>query len=154
VARPTTEDYQRVASLRAALRVFARRSERLARAEGITPRQYELLLMIKGAADGSERSRVTELAQALQLTQSTVTELVGRAEDAGLLTREASPDDGRVRWLRLSAEGEAKLAAVLRRLGPERRRLAEIVARLPEAADQAEGRKTPRASSSRRKRVK
>jgi DNA-binding MarR family transcriptional regulator len=67
--------------------------------------------MIKGAADHSERSTVTELARRLQLAQSTVTELVGRAEDSGLVSRERSASDGRIAYLRLTPEGERRLAA-------------------------------------------
>ena len=140
MAKLTTDDYQRIAELRATLRGFARRTERLAREEGLTPRQYLLLLMIKGAPDGSERARVTELAKRLQLTQSTVTELVRRAEDAGLLVREGSPEDGRVSWLSLSPEGQRRLEAVVRRNGPERRRLLDLVARLIEIEDVDVGR--------------
>ena len=151
MAKLTLDDYRQVAELRAALRSFSRRSEQLARAEGLTPRQYLLLLMIKGAPDGSERSRVTELTRRLQLTQSTVTELVHRAEGAGLVTREPSPDDARVSVLGVSRDGERRLAAVVRRLGAERRRLLDLLAAVP---DQADGLKAPRASSSRRKRAK
>lgn len=66
--------------------------------------------MIKGAPDGSEQSTVTELAERLQLAQSTVTELVGRAEEIGLLERERSVADGRIAHLRLTPEGERRLA--------------------------------------------
>ena len=79
-----------VAEFRAALRRFLRSSERIARQSGLTPQRHLLLLMIKGARDGSERSTVTELADRLQLAQSTVTELVRRAEEAGLVAREQS----------------------------------------------------------------
>src|SRR4026208_287543 len=48
-----------VAEFRAALRRFLRTSERNARAAGLTPQRYLLLLMIKGAADESEQSPVT-----------------------------------------------------------------------------------------------
>ena len=48
--------------------------EEVARRHGLTPRQYLLLLMIKGTADGTERSAVSDLVERLQLTQSTVTE--------------------------------------------------------------------------------
>src|SRR3954463_2230174 len=99
-----------VAEFRAALRRFMRTTERNARSAGLTPQRYLLLLMIKGAADGSERSTVTELAQRLQLAQSTVTELVRRAEENGLIERERSSADGRIAYLRLSAEGEQRLA--------------------------------------------
>jgi len=126
----STEAYQQIAELRAALRSFSRRSERLAREEGLTPQQYLLLLMIRGAPDGSERSTVTELARRLQLTQSTVTELVRRAEDAGLLRREPSSEDARVSWLRLTEEGERRLATVVNRHGPERKRLYDLLSDL------------------------
>ncbi|MDX6644319.1 MAG: hypothetical protein QOK40_46 [Miltoncostaeaceae bacterium] len=89
-----------------------------------------MLLMIKGAPDGSERSTVTELAERLQLAQSTVTELVSRAEGAGLIEREGSASDGRVAHLRASAEGERRLAATVAAMRPERRRLLELVGRL------------------------
>ncbi len=117
------DEYVRVAEFRAALRRFLRRTERIARSSGLTPQRYLLLLMIKGAADGSERSTVTELAERLQLAQSTVTELVGRAEDAGLVTREPSPADGRVAHLALTARGAELLAAAFTGLEAERRHL-------------------------------
>src|ERR687886_3253 len=107
--QPSIDDYRSAAALRATLREFSRRSEQVAREEGLTPRQYLLLLMIRGAPDGSEQATVTDLAQRLQLTQSTVTELVRRAEDAGLLEREPSTDDARVTWLRLTEDGAARV---------------------------------------------
>ena len=116
----STEDAIAVASFRAALRVFLRQTEQTARRAGLTPQRYLLLLMIKGARDGSERSTVTELAERLQLAQSTVTELVRRAEEAGLLDRAPSRSDGRVAYLRLSAEGERRLTRAVRNLAEER----------------------------------
>jgi DNA-binding MarR family transcriptional regulator len=100
-----------VAEFRAALRSFLRTSERNSRAAGLTPQRYLLLLMIKGAPGGDEQSTVTELAERLQLAQSTVTELVSRAEEIGLVARERSLDDGRIAILRLTEEGERRLAA-------------------------------------------
>jgi DNA-binding MarR family transcriptional regulator len=117
------DEYVRVAEFRAALRRFLRRTERIARDSGLTPQRYLLLLMIKGAADGSERSTVTTLAERLQLAQSTVTELVGRAEEAGLVTREPSRADGRVAHLGLTEHGEELLAAAFTGLETERRNL-------------------------------
>jgi DNA-binding MarR family transcriptional regulator len=114
-----------VAEFRAALRRFLRITERNARAAGLTPQRYLLLLMIKGAADHSEKSTVTELADRLQLAQSTVTELVRRAEEIGLVVRERSPVDGRIAYLRLSPEGERRLAATFTSNDSERRALLE-----------------------------
>src|SRR5437764_10835212 len=110
----------RVADFRAALRAFLRKAERNARKSGLTPQRYLLLLMIKGAPDGSEQSTVTALAERLRLAQSTVTELVRRAEEAGLLERQASLSDGRVAHLRLSVEGEHRLSQAVRNLAQER----------------------------------
>ena len=127
---PTAEEYRQAAQLRAALRFYARRSEGIARRHGITPRQYHLLLMIKGSPDGLQRSTVTGIADQLQLTQSSVTELVTRAQEAGLIERVASERDGRVVHLLLTPLAEAKLAAVVTEHGPDRRRLLDILSTL------------------------
>lgn len=127
---PSKDEFRQAAELRAALRFYARRSEEIARSHGVTPRQYHLLLMIKGAPDGSERSTVTEIADRLQLTQSSVTELVTRAQEAGLIQRVHSERDGRVVHLHLTAVAEEKLAAVVVEHGPDRRRLLEILSTL------------------------
>jgi DNA-binding MarR family transcriptional regulator len=115
-----TSDAVAVAEFRAALRAFLRRTERIARQSGLTPQRYLLLLMVKGAPDGSERSTVTELAERMQLAQSTITELVSRAEEAGLIGREQSRDDARVAHLRLTAEGERRLELAFTALATER----------------------------------
>lgn len=119
-----------VADFRESLRRFLRQSERVARQSGLTPQRYILLLMIKGARDGSERSTVTELARRLQLAQSTVTELVSRAEEAGLVAREQSPSDARVAYLTLTDEGERRLAAAFTGLATERSQLRDSFAHL------------------------
>src|SRR5574340_24466 len=118
----TTEAVQ-VAAFRAVLRKFLRASEKIARANGLTPRTHQLLLMIKGARDGSEQATTTELARRLQLAQSTVTELVTRAEQTGLVVRERSSADLRVAHVRLTAEGERRLARSTTTLAAERHRL-------------------------------
>ena len=126
----SVQDVIAVAEFRAALRRFSRRSERVARAAGLTPQRYLLLVMIKGSKAGDEQSTVTELSERLQLAQSTVTELVRRAEEAGLIERERSAEDARVAHLRLSAEGEKRLARAFSGLTAERHALAEAVAHL------------------------
>ena len=127
---PPAADVVAVAEFRAALRRFMRVSERNARAAGLTPQRYLLLLMIKGAPNGTEQSTVTELAERLQLAQSTVTELVGRAEENGLVERERSSDDGRIAHLRLTPEGERRLADSFTSNSAERSALREAFASL------------------------
>ena len=124
------DDVIAVAEFRSALRVFLRQTERIARRSGLTPQRYLLLLLIKGAPDGSERSTVTELSRRLQLAQSTVTELVNRAEESGLVMREQSGRDARVAHLRLTAEGERRLQLSFTGLEAERQNLAEAIEHL------------------------
>jgi DNA-binding MarR family transcriptional regulator len=118
----------RAAAFRAALRSFQRESERIAWTNALTPQRYLLLLMIKGAPDGSETATIGDLTERLQLAQSTVTELVKRAEEAGLIERETSTSDGRVVHLRLTAEGARRLDGSFASLEAERRRLGESFA--------------------------
>jgi DNA-binding MarR family transcriptional regulator len=117
--------YAAAARFRAELRQFLRRSEDCSRRFGITPRQHLLLLQIAGAPDAT--TTVSELVQSLALTQSAVTELVQRAESAGLVKRSVSKADGRVIHLTLTPEGEQKLAAVHDALGPERLQLRRVM---------------------------
>ena len=118
-------DYAAAAAFRAELRRFLRRSEECARAHGLTPQQHMLLLMIAGTDDAT--STVSALVDGLQLTQSAVTELVQRAEEAQLVARRLSATDRRVVELRLTPEGLRRLDEVHRALGPERHQLKEIV---------------------------
>src|ERR671935_297025 len=134
---PSAQEIANVAEFRAALRRFLLTSERTARQSGLTPQRYLLLLMIKGAPDGSQQSTVTELADRLQLAQSTVTELVRRAEEAGLIEREQSARDGRVAHLRLTAEGERRLARTYTDLDSERRALRDAFRHLDELTESA-----------------
>jgi DNA-binding MarR family transcriptional regulator len=127
---PTAGEAVSVAEFRVALRRFLHQTEVVARECGITPRWYLVLLLIKGAPDHSERSTVTEIAERLRLAQSSATELVDRAEQAGLLRREPSHADGRVAYLRLTAEGEERFAQAFQSLASERRALREAVAEL------------------------
>ena len=117
--------YAKAADFRAALRRFLRTSENAARAAGITPSQDLLLLQIAGCEGGS--TTISTLVERLALTQSAVTELVQRAELAGLVERSPSPDDGRVTHLSLTAAGTDKLAEVHEALGTERAQLRRVV---------------------------
>ena len=117
----------RVAAFRSMIREFLRSSEHVARASGLTPQRHLLLLMIKGAPDGSEQATVTELADRLQLAQSTVTELVARAEEIGLVKRKRSESDLRFAHLRLTQEGERRLARSVRGHDAERQELRRML---------------------------
>jgi DNA-binding MarR family transcriptional regulator len=119
----SSAEYEEAAELRSALRRFLRRSEEIARRHELTPRQYLLLLMIKSREDSPEPATITDLVDRLALTQSTITELVQRAEEAGLVARRPSPNDGRVTHLSLTPVGASRLRAAFQELGPERESL-------------------------------
>ena len=118
------------AEFRRLLRRFLAHGDAGVRRAGLTPQRYLLLLMIKGAPDGSERATVTDLADRLGLAQSSVTELVNRAEEIGIIQRVPSDNDGRVVHLCLTAEGERRLAAAFTRLDVERARLRDAFGQL------------------------
>ena len=132
-SRISAEDAIAVAEFRSVLRIFLRTTETKARRSGLTPQRYQLLLMVKGAPDRSETLSVTDLAERLQIAQSTATELVTRAAEAGLVTRAGSPKDGRVALVKLTPEGESRLAQCFRDLSEERDQLLAAVAALADS---------------------
>ncbi|HEX6679712.1 MAG TPA: MarR family transcriptional regulator, partial [Gaiellaceae bacterium] len=69
-------------------------------------------------------------AERLQLAQSTVTELVSRAEEIGLVERAQSDSDGRVTNLRLTPEGERRLMLAFTTNEQERQELRAAIAHL------------------------
>ena len=120
-------DYAEAANLRASLRQFLRLSEEVSRKHGLTPQQYLLLLMIKASEETDDPATISRLVERLALTQSTVTELVQRAEEAGLVARRSSPEDGRVVHLSVTPLGSRRLRAAFVELGPERARLLQMI---------------------------
>jgi DNA-binding MarR family transcriptional regulator len=123
------DEVRRVAAFRAALRRFERMTEQAARAAGITPRQHFLLLAVVGSG---ERGGVPvgDIADMLQLAQSTTSGLVDRAEAAGLVSRGST--DGDARFVRVSAT-EAGLEALrhaMAALDAERGAVADAAAEL------------------------
>jgi DNA-binding MarR family transcriptional regulator len=124
---PPLDEIVATASFRSALRSFLRRTEQYARDNGLTPRQYLLLLLVKGAPDRSEHATISDLVERLALTQSTVTELVQRAEEAGLISRQTSATDGRIIFLQVTPEGNRRLLATYAALGAEREHLLEAL---------------------------
>ncbi len=128
VSTPRADDtlaaeFVRAAEFRRALRRFLRQTERTVTRSGLTPQRYQLLLFIK--ASPAEAATIGDLADAFQLAQSTITELVQRTEDAGLIQRAQSADDGRVVLVSLSDEGERRLLSAFLALRAERDLMAE-----------------------------
>lgn len=126
---PADQEYEAAATLREALRRFARRTELLTRERGLTPRTYQLLLMVKTGRRERGRAGLDELEDRLQLGKSTVTELVLRSEDAGLVRRELDRTRRRAICVVLTLAGERRLADLVVALGDERKRLLELLRR-------------------------
>jgi len=130
LAAPTDRQFAEAATLREGLQRFQRESERITREHGLTLNRYILLLMIRTGRDGSRRAPLRELTERLGLAQSTVVELVGRAESAGLVRRELSQTDRRAVYVALTDEGRARLEPAVAELARQRRRLIGILAEL------------------------
>jgi DNA-binding MarR family transcriptional regulator len=114
--------FEALAAFRYVLRRFLRFSEENARAAGLTPQQYQVLLAIKGQP-GREWATVGELAKALQVTHHAAVGLVDRCASAGLARRAPDPDDRRHVRVSLTARGDAVLSALVDR---NRRELATL----------------------------
>lgn len=90
-----------------ALRRTARRAVRVAWAQQpLPPTQLELLHL----AAARPRISVADAAQELHLAPNTVSTLVGRLTDAGLLNRERSAEDGRAALLTTTGKAARRLA--------------------------------------------
>lgn len=102
---------------------------------------------ILGFLDATDPTMVTELAEHMSVTPSTMSLNLKRLRDAGFVSSQRDPDDRRVMNVRLTESGmrareasrsldPSRVDAMLRRLGPEGRQLA--IAGLRLLADAAE----------------
>ncbi len=121
----TKDEVLQAAEFRRQLRRFQAHGDAGVRQAGLTPQRYLLLLTVKGAPDGSETRSIGQLSDDLQLAQSSVTELVDRAEAAGLVVRATGDADARTVLVRLQPAGEERLMAALVAVRAEREQLLE-----------------------------
>jgi DNA-binding MarR family transcriptional regulator len=128
------QDFATLLEFRSRLRRFLVWSERLARAAGLTPRQHQLLLAVKGHGD-RRGPTVGELADYLQLRHHSTVELIDRAEEARLVARSRDEKDARVIRVRLRPAGENTLLALTRQHLIELRELAPALDHLAAALD-------------------
>jgi DNA-binding MarR family transcriptional regulator len=124
-------EYETLAAFRHALRQFLFFSEEAAKSVGLTPRQHQALLAIKGFPDQSGMT-IGTLADRLKLKHHSVVGLIDRLSAQKLVKRSNSKDDGRQVYVTLTRRGSAMLEklsaahrAELRRIGPEIRSLLE-----------------------------
>ena len=79
---------------------------------GITPIQFAALQTVANSAASGPAIDQRRLSAAIGLDTSTVGGVIDRLEARGLLARQLSPDDRRVRLLAITGEGAKVLAAV------------------------------------------
>ena len=130
-SRPAIElaDYQRLSEFRYLIRRFLEFSQLQAEDAGLTPRQHQALLAIKGYPGGGSVT-VGDLAERLRIRHHSAVELVNRLSEAGLVVRDQDKDDHRRVLLRLTERADdclAELSAAhldeLSRIEPMLRRL-------------------------------
>lgn len=121
----TLEDYRAVAEFRHQIRRYLRFSDAVVRDSDLEPRQYQLLLALKGLPP-TARGRIGELAEQLQIQHHSAVELVDRLEASGLVRRQRGTHDRREVLVVLTSAGEK----VLRELVLHHR--AELFSRGPE----------------------
>lgn len=104
----TLEDYQHLAEFRHHIRRYLRFSDTAVRLANLEPRQYQLLLVLKGLSP-DVRPRIGELAEQLQIQHHSAVELVDRLEASGLVRRQRATEDRREVLVLLTAAGERVL---------------------------------------------
>jgi len=118
-------EYRALAEFRYQIRRFLNISEQAARAAGLEPQQYLLLLALRGLPEGKQATILT-LAERLQLRHHSVVGLIDRLEKRGLVRRVRAKEDRRKVLISLTARGEQLLGNLARK------RLAELRATGPE----------------------
>jgi DNA-binding MarR family transcriptional regulator len=105
--RPVSpSEYETLAAFRYALARFLGFSEAAAASAGLTPRQYQALLALKGAGG---TLAIGDLAERLQVHHNSAVGLADRLEALGLIERTADPDDRRRVRLTPTAKGERRV---------------------------------------------
>lgn len=105
-ARPI--DYETLAELRYQVRRFLRVRELAARASGVAPQQYLVLLQIRGVA-ARQAVTIGVLAERLQIHHHSAVQLVDRLSGQGLVERRRDGRDRRSVTVELRPRGEALL---------------------------------------------
>jgi DNA-binding MarR family transcriptional regulator len=138
----TTEDYVALAELRYRIRHFLRDGDAVARAAGLEPQQYLLLLMIRGLPEGKEAA-IRTLAERMALKHHSAVELIDRLEAHGYVHRSRGRDDRRRVLVSLLPRGDRILENVARKrideLRSHGRELARAIEQLLQRANTTRG---------------
>ncbi|MER8658138.1 MULTISPECIES: MarR family winged helix-turn-helix transcriptional regulator [unclassified Mesorhizobium] len=122
-------DYQRLSEFRYLIRRFLEFSQTQANDAGLTPRQHQALLAIKGFPDGGPVT-VGDLAERLRIRHHSAVELVNRLGEAGLVIRHQDKHDQRRVFLRLTEHAEDRLAELSAAHLDELKRIEPMLGRL------------------------
>jgi DNA-binding MarR family transcriptional regulator len=148
--RPVSaEEYTTLAAFRHALARFLGFSEAAASAAGLTPRQYQALLAMKGAGGSLT---IGELAERLQVHHHSAVGLVDRLQAMDLAKRAVDPGDRRRIHVKPTPKGERQVARLAAAHRDELRERAETLRRLlgrlarPARSHEPEGRPRRRSS--------
>src|SRR6266446_199133 len=109
----TSAEYRALAELRYLIRKFVGEGDAAARAAGLEPQQYLLLLALRGLPEGQEAT-IHTLADRLALKHHSAVELIDRLEVHGYVRRSRNRDDRRRVLVTLLPRGEKLLEQVAR----------------------------------------
>jgi DNA-binding MarR family transcriptional regulator len=101
-------DYETLADLRYHVRRFLRVREEAARAAGVEPQQYVVLLQVKGF-ERRQPATISALTERLQIRHHATVQLVDRLAQRGMVRRRRAETDRRGVVVELTARGEAIL---------------------------------------------
>lgn len=124
--QPTSAQYHLLLGFHTALRRYLAWSNEQTAEAGLTPRQQELLLALRGHP-GPRPPSVRELAGYLHVRPHSAVELMNRAQKAGLVRRSPDPDDHRVVRVRLTGHGSEVVATLAEEHLRELNRLTETL---------------------------
>jgi DNA-binding MarR family transcriptional regulator len=137
-------NYRALAEFRYQIRRFLRFSEDTARAGGLEPQQYQLMLALKGLT-ADLRPRVGEIAERLQIRHHSTVELVDRLARRALIKRRRSDSDRREVFLELTPRGDKLLQEMALRHRAELREMApDLVAALKRVVRDTQAENGPR----------
>jgi len=104
----TLSDYRALSEFRYQIRRYLELADAGAKAADLPPRQYQLLLAVKGLPEGTEPT-IRTLAERLGVRHHSAVELVDRLEQRGLVQRERNESHRSFVFVRITRKGESIL---------------------------------------------
>ncbi|OQA70704.1 MAG: putative HTH-type transcriptional regulator YusO [Firmicutes bacterium ADurb.Bin262] len=100
---------------------FAKAKSQQFASQGLTSQQVSILLFL----DKNGSAKVSEIADALKMVDSNVSNICSRLQKAGLVTRKRPDDDKRVVYIELTGAAEIKMEKIKNKVYDFRRRISE-----------------------------